>query len=736
MDRLVAIMELLERRRALVRVGAAAGAASLAFAWLSTPDPAAREAIGWLTAIPLIMAGMVWSRPAMFPVSVGLGALAGIQEILTGRSLLLAVLFAARFPLITIAVGAAVRLAEEGARAQRRLVEQRGDLETALDIAYRQLRIEQALVECTKAFLGESERSERDEALHLLAEAAGCDAIIVCRNHERSDEGLVAVAEHWLAPNDPTPAYDEEVPWRRLPNVALRLAAGTPSIARDLADLPYPDRLLYEESPAGIRSLVEIPVMAGGRWVGHVGLIQHTPGRAWSTNEIELVSAVAGMLGARWEREQNVGRLEEAVAQRDRSLQLQAALTDTSRTLLEDDSEDALGQAVQTVVEAAEATIGYVASCYEHTELGPVMTTIAYHARPGSPDPGFRGTMPWSTFPLARAELSRGRPYVVEDVDELPSPERAGYFAGSAPIRSHLAFPVVVDGAMVAVVAVGDLHPRRWTVGELKMVGTVSRMVAAHQQRNRAHQALEELIKAKDRFIASVSHELRTPMAVVMGLSAELSTRRSEFGEHEVEEFIDLIARQSREVASIIEDLLVSARAQETRLTVHPEVFRLDAEVRRVISDLPTEYTWRIGALDLPVMPVYADPMRVRQIVRNLVVNSHRYGGDNVYLSLLHRGDEVLLAVADDGPGVPERRREEIFQPYATINDLPGRTASIGLGLTVSRQLARLMGGDVTYSFNGYSTFELRLPSAARLEHALGGDRRSTLDAELPMKSA
>jgi signal transduction histidine kinase len=466
-----------------------------------------------------------------------------------------------------------------------------------------------------------------------------------------------------------------------------------------------------------------------------VGLIQHSAGREWTPSEIELVGAVAGMLGARWEREQAVDRLEEAIAQRDRSLRLQSALTDASRTLLEDDSEEAFAQALQTIAEAADAAIAHIDACIDDPELGPATKTIAYYSRPGSPDPEFRGTVPWTTFPLARAELSRGRPYLVEDVDQLPAPERAGYLRGPVPVLSHLAFPVVIDGRMVAVVAVGDLRPRRWTVGELKMVGTVSRLVAGHQQRNRAHQALEDLVRAKDRFIASVSHELRTPMAVVMGLSSELATRRAEFGEHEVEEFIDLIARQSREVAAIIEDLLVSARASETRLTVHPEIFRLDDEVRRVVADLPTEYTWRIASLDLPATSVYADPMRVRQIIRNLVVNSHRYGGDNVYLALTRLGEEVCMTVADDGPGVPEKRREEIFQPYATINDLPGRTASIGLGLTVSRQLARLMGGDVTYTCSGYSTFELRLPAAAQVEFD-AAHRLSTLGAELPKKTA
>lgn len=75
-------------------------------------------------------------------------------------------------------------------------------------------------------------------------------------------------------------------------------------------------------------------------------------------------------------------------------------------------------------------------------------------------------------------------------------------------------------------------------------------------------------MRAENRFIASVSHELRTPMAVVMGLSSELNTRRHAFTDEEVGEFIELIIRQSSEVGNIIEDLLVSARASAASITV------------------------------------------------------------------------------------------------------------------------------------------------------------------------
>jgi len=107
-----------------------------------------------------------------------------------------------------------------------------------------------------------------------------------------------------------------------------------------------------------------------------------------------------------------------------------------------------------------------------------------------------------------------------------------------------------------------------------------------------------------------------------------------------------------------------------------------------------------------------ADPIRFRQIVRNLVTNAIRYGGDEIQISMSRKGDRVAVCVADDGPGVPEEDRERIFEAYHRAHSSAGQPGSVGLGLTVSRTLAELMGGSLSYSKNGLSTFVLDLPMA------------------------
>lgn len=104
------------------------------------------------------------------------------------------------------------------------------------------------------------------------------------------------------------------------------------------------------------------------------------------------------------------------------------------------------------------------------------------------------------------------------------------------------------------------------------------------------------------------------------------------------------------------------------------------------------------------------DEMRVRQVVRNLVSNSIRHGGSRVWVESQIDGAEVLIHVCDDGAGVDDSIREAMFQPYVSRPNDGARPESVGLGLTVSRQLARLMGGDIEYAYTGHSRFTLRLP--------------------------
>ncbi|MDJ0952419.1 MAG: HAMP domain-containing sensor histidine kinase [Acidimicrobiia bacterium] len=254
---------------------------------------------------------------------------------------------------------------------------------------------------------------------------------------------------------------------------------------------------------------------------------------------------------------------------------------------------------------------------------------------------------------------------------------------------------------LVVVVAILAAGPSIWT--QLRAGAGMHRLRARQEQLAREK---DQLLADKDRFVASVSHEIRTPLTAVVGLAHTLAEANGELSVEERDEFVDTIVEQGEEVASIVEDLLVAARAGSGHLALVVGEVDLAEEVQSVTSD-EVEVT-----VSGPLV-VVGDPVRVRQVLRNLVSNAMRYGGPTKRVALHRRGVLGIVSVQDDGPAIPPEDLDTIFAAYGRAHDRPGRTDSVGLGLTVSRQLARMMGGDVSYSHDGrWASFQLTLPLA------------------------
>ena len=114
---------------------------------------------------------------------------------------------------------------------------------------------------------------------------------------------------------------------------------------------------------------------------------------------------------------------------------------------------------------------------------------------------------------------------------------------------------------------------------------------------------------------------------------------------------------------------------------------------------------------------VWADPLRLRQIIRNLLTNATRYGGYNTWIEVSEHDDDVVITVFDDGSGVPKHRETLIFEAYESGHDgaVRAEPGSVGLGLSVSRRLAELMDGSLTYlRREGCTGFALSLPAQRR----------------------
>ena len=224
------------------------------------------------------------------------------------------------------------------------------------------------------------------------------------------------------------------------------------------------------------------------------------------------------------------------------------------------------------------------------------------------------------------------------------------------------------------------------------------------------NEAMAEVVRAKDEFIANVSHELRTPLTAVIGLTSELAGK--DIDSEMRSEMLRLVSEQASEMSNIVEDLLVAARAEVGTIPVDSRPVDLLAELQATIDGLGIA----IDTPEKPVPLVLADPRRVRQILRNLATNAQRYGGPQRRVVAGSIRGHVWLEVRDDGKGIPEEQADRIFQPYVST----GADGSVGLGLAVARQLAELMDGTLVYEQSaGETVFRLQLPAADQRVPAL-----------------
>lgn len=256
----------------------------------------------------------------------------------------------------------------------------------------------------------------------------------------------------------------------------------------------------------------------------------------------------------------------------------------------------------------------------------------------------------------------------------------------------------------------------RWRVPRGDRTRDLSRVVVSIldlTQLRAVQRRLERLVADKDRFIASVSHELRTPLSAVLGLSEELANSWDRFDQDETKELIGVVAAQSADLALLVEDLLVAANLEQGGVTIQPQIVDLVAVAEAALADCRRTYPDAdLGTVHGSTTSAYADPVRVRQIIRNLITNSIRYGGPNISLESGNDGCP-FVAVIDDGGGVPLEQREAIFVPYFQASSSDQILGSLGLGLAISRELARRMDGDLTYAYrDGHSIFRLQLPTA------------------------
>lgn len=317
------------------------------------------------------------------------------------------------------------------------------------------------------------------------------------------------------------------------------------------------------------------------------------------------------------------------------------------------------------------------------------------------------------------AVIRGGEPLRLDDLSDHP--DSVGMPEHHPPMRSFLGVPVTGRHGVL-----GNLYLTEKQGGspftaedEYLAILLAARAASAvedarrHAETSRLIAEVQTLLRSRERFFAMVNHELRNSVAGVLGW-AEMLVRKKD--PETVPRAAYEVLEAAEAASGLINDLLDLSRLDEDRMRPEFKAVECRGVLRRAVSRVTPAAEERSVTItvDLPegLVTCHTDASRVEQILVNVLGNAIRHTAEGSMVTLaVHPGDaEVEMTVTDQGPGIPEAGLERIFDVYFTVPGEEGR--GVGLGLPLSRRLARLLGGDLTASNapEGGARFTLWLP--------------------------
>jgi PAS domain S-box-containing protein len=555
-----------------------------------------------------------------------------------------------------------------------------------------------------------------DEALGGLERALGARRASVLLFDEDGVMRFVA----WRGISDGyRAAVDGHSPWTRdTPDprpITVPDAAADPSLG---------DALRATVLGEGIRALGFFPLLTQGRLLGKFMLYFDAP-HPFAPEDVQLAQTIAGQVAVAIARKRDEQVLRERLLEREREEQEQRFLARAGSLLASSlDVEVTLAGVAALctpfladccVVDVVDDGDGLrrVAVSYADEALAPVAEELR----------GFTPDRRLAEHHGIRAVRS-GQAVLLPRVDDAYLRRATGSAAHLSVLRrlgprSVLAVPLLARGRTLGVITLIRTGPGpAYGPGDLPLAEEVARRAALAVDNARLYEAATAANQAKSEFLAVMSHELRTPLNGILGYTDLLLMGIPHPLPEASSTQVRRIGSSARHLLQIIEQILAFSRLEAGREEAHPEDVELGELVRETAA-LVQPLAQQKGlefALSLPAgpVPMHTDPGKLRQILLNLLSNAIKFTeAGQVALSAAEDGGRVRMTVRDTGIGLAPEQLARVFEPFWQADHSRTRQAGgTGLGLSVTRQLAELLGGDVSAgSAPGQgTTFTVTLP--------------------------
>jgi hypothetical protein len=242
---------------------------------------------------------------------------------------------------------------------------------------------------------------------------------------------------------------------------------------------------------------------------------------------------------------------------------------------------------------------------------------------------------------------------------------------------------------------------------------------AALERERAAAEHLRAVDEMKTTFLQAVSHDLRTPLTTILGIALTLEHHATGLPTSDLADLLHRLSGNARKLDRLLGDLLDLDRLARGTLTPRRQLVDLGALVHRVVDDAGVRDEHPV-VVDAPPLQLAADATKLERIIDNLLINAakHTPAGTTIWVRLGAQDDGVLLAVEDEGPGVPAQLHEEIFQPFRQGRTIADHAPGSGIGLALVAQFAALHGGRawVQDRPGGGASFRVFLPDARRAD--------------------